>query len=207
VLVNKLCFESKSAEALTAARFGGGCALPSEIPWPKSPDGKSLVLCISLSTGFLNEHLGLTYPRGYSVSVFTTYEPGAYFLDLITYHGDPAEKKILDSGYVKVLLHETAPVIRREAACELLIAEMKPNGALEDEVAYQRSKIGGRAHLIQNENLDTGDLRFCLQLAGSDLPEQSRDVFFGEANVAYLYIPRAINEPKEFSGMFFVQCS
>lgn len=183
-----------------APRLGGGALIGGVAPWPRSPTGQPLVLAASLPAIFLAEHASIFIGAGRVASVFTTYAPGTYFLDEITYDGNPAELGLLRSGTTQVLVHAAGTLA--QGALELpaygLHARLSGGG---DALSF----IGGEPNWLQNEDLELDGLAFAWQIDGGDLPQPLRDLFYLADGVGYLYLPAQAAKGIDRSGLFFVQ--
>ncbi len=171
--------------------------------WPENPEGGKLTFIIHLPMDFVNEALGTSYPEHYAISVFTTYHKEDYFLDRITYHGDPAELAIIQNGYTKVIAHPIGQP-RNESNFIIPAREMILSETVEGP-DYIGSKMGGKPGYVQQESLSLDHLLFCLQLYGSDFGEDFKDIFFLSDAVGYLFLNVLENEND--AGIFFTQCS
>lgn len=181
-----------------APRLGGGALIGGVAHWPHGPSGRPLVLAASLPAAFLAEHAGIDIGAGRIASVFTTYAPGTYFLDEITYHGDPAELALLRRGTTQVLVHEAGTLVQGAL-------ELPPHGIHVQAGGDARSFIGGAPQWLQNEDLELGGLALALQIDGGNLPAPLRNLFYLADGVGYLYLPTQASESTDCSGLFFVQ--
>lgn len=183
-----------------APRLGGNALIGGVTPWPHSPSGQPLVLAASLPAAFLAEHTGIAIGAGRVASVFTTYAPGRYFLDEITYCGDPADLALLRSGTTQVLVHAPGTLVQGTLALPAYGLHARRNGD-GDALSF----IGGEPQWLQNEDLELNGLTFAWQIDGGDLPKPLRDLFFLADGVGYLYLPALATEGIDRSGLFFVQ--
>lgn len=181
------------------ARLGGGALIGGVASWPHSPTGRPLVLAASLPAAFLSAHAGIDIGAGRIASVFTTYAPGTYFLDEITYDGDPAELALLRRGTTQVLVHAAGTWV--QGALELPAHRIHVQADGDD----WRSFIGGEPQWLQNEDLELGGLAFAWQIDGGNLPPSLRNLFYLADGVGYLYLPAQPVEGTDRSGLFFVQ--
>lgn len=183
----------------SAPRLGGGALIGGVAPWPHGPTGQPLVLAASLPAAFLAEHAGIAIGAGRVASVFTTYAPGTYFLDAITYGGDPAELALLRRGTTQVLVHVAGALVH--GALELPAHGIHAQAGGGDALSF----IGGTPNWLQNEDLELDGLAFACQIDGGDLPQPLRDLFYLADGVGYLYLPAQAAEGIDRSGLFFVQ--
>ncbi|WP_193099772.1 hypothetical protein [Burkholderia sp. Z1] len=176
-------------------RIGGGALIGGLVTWPTTSSGESLQLVASMPANFLGIEGGPEY-----VSVFSFYSKDDYFLDRITYHGDPGEMAVIKGD-------KTTQVLFHEQGAEVFGAEAMPARKLivGDDVAqpYQGSGIGMPPGFLQNENLmlDQG-LEFYFQLYSGDFPEGWTDIFGLSDAVAYLFVDK-----NKCEGLFFVQAT
>lgn len=190
--MKRLLADAECHDALEP-RIGGGALIGGLINWPTTSSGEELQLVVSLPAKFLGVEGGAEY-----VSVFSFYSRDDYFLDRITYHGDPEEMEIIKrGGATQVVFHEKGgEVFGRDVipARRLIVG---------DDVAqpYQGSGIGVPPGFLQNENLalDKG-LEFSLQLYSGDFPANWTDIFGLSDALGYLFI-----DGKRSEGLFFAQ--
>ncbi|WP_152602010.1 MULTISPECIES: hypothetical protein [Burkholderia] len=132
------------------------------------------------------------------VSVFSLYSKDDYFLDRITYHGDPEEMRVIkSSGATQVIFHEKES--ERFGVESIPARRLVVGGDVGQP--YQGSGVGFPPGFLQNEKLtlDQG-LEFSLQLYSGDFPVGWEDIFgLGDA-LAYLFVDK-----NKFEGLFFVQ--
>jgi hypothetical protein len=200
-----------SAAAADEARIGGGALIGGVADWPVSPFGSALVLVASLPREFVAAKAGIDLGAGRIASVFTTYAKGEYFLDQITYHGDPSELALLRRGTTQVLVHDRGELVH--GAVDVPARRIDAGDAAgersedwnEDDIPNPDSLVGGDAQLLQQEELDVEGLAFALQLYGGDLAEPFRDLFYLADGVGYLYLPKNPTAGVDRSGLFFVQ--
>ena len=194
--MTSLTFENEEPNGSIEARIGGGALLPVEEEWPKNPDGNKMILLMSLPSVFIRKHIPIEIDPSLHISVFTTYDPKDYFMDLISYHGDPEEEKVILSGYTKVVIH--APGRMREEA-PLMIPSRRIEISTGD--GPTGSLIGAEAGLLQNEELPlVAGLEFVLQIYGGDFPEPFSDIFELSDNLGYLFVSQC-------QGLFFIQAT
>lgn len=198
------------AQALDA-RIGGGALIGGVADWPTSPFGSALVLVASLPAEFVATKTGIELGAGRVASVFTTYTKGEYFLDQITYHGDPSELALLRRGTTQVLVHARGELVHGAVevpACRIdadEVAGERTEEWGEDDIPNPDSLVGGEAQLLQAEDLAVDGLAFALQIYGGDLPEPFRGLFYLADGVGYLYLPQNARGDVDRSGLFFVQ--
>lgn len=187
---------SLGSEASAGPRIGGQALIGGVARWPVAPDGTQLTLVASVPGSFVNTHARAGIVPGKHVSVFTYYGPANYFLDHVTFHGDPSELAIISAGYTQVLVHERGGAV---AGGELLTAQdidVYVDDSL-DEVTFTGSKVGGNPAFLQSESIQLPGV-FCLQLASHDFLEPHEDVLGLADAVGYMYLNRD-------SGTFFTQ--
>ncbi len=200
VSVHRACTDTKQA------RLGGDALIGGIAAWPATPDGTPLSLLLSLPASFLNDRLGLTLPADHYVSVFSFYSKTAYFLEYITYHGDPSELALLSKGYTRVLLHPEGSPVSEGSKIPAMCIDVD-DAELSAGAPYQGSKIGGAPGLLQAEALALDGQRFGLQVHGNDFPAPYTDALFLSDAVGYLFVdPRAAPTAGcSHAGTFFVQ--
>lgn len=178
----------------SAPRLGGGALIGGVAPWPHGSTGQPLVLAASLPAAFLAEHADIAIGAGRVASVFTTYAPGTYFLDAITYGGAPAELALLRRGTTQVLVHVAGALVH--GALELPAHGIHAQAGGGDALSF----IGGAPNWLQNEDLELDGLAFACQcqIDGGDL-------FYLADGMGYLYLPAQAAEGIDRSGLFFVQ--
>jgi hypothetical protein len=186
--------------AAEAPRVGGGALLGGIADWPRDPFGRPLVLVASLPADFVAEKMGIDLGAGRVASAFTTYPKGEYFLDQITYHGDPSELALLRKGATQVLVHERGDLVH--GAIEMPARCIAADTPADEDV---HSMLGGEARLLQEESLAIDGLAFALQIYGGDLPESFRDLFYLTDGIGYLYLPASVTKGTDRTGLFFVQ--
>lgn len=200
---NIIGFEAVNSEH-NVFRIGGKSLLPADIEWPVNPEGKKLTFILNIPTSFLNDVLCYKYPGNKIISVFTTYSKKEYFLDTIGYHGDSEELKNIKQGFTKVILHDVG--IPRNDADYLIPAQRLVVGVESDSTSEDiGSLLGGKPILLQNENLEIDSYQFCMQLYGSDFPEEFEDIFYLSDSIGYLFLNKDGNT--DDIGIFFTQCT
>ena len=185
-------------------RMGGKSLLPEEMEWPVNPNGEKMTLVLNIPTYFLNDVLGYNYPQDKVISVFTTYNTDDYFLDVIVYHGDSEELNNIKGGFTKVILHDIgAP--RNDSDYLIPARKLIIGDGVDFNEEYVGSFWGGNPVFLQNENLEIDAYQFCMQLYGSDFPEEFQDIFYLNDSVGYLFLNKKIE--RNDMGIFFTQCS
>ncbi len=194
-----LAFDASHPQS-SNARIGGGALIGGVTDWPRGPLGHPLVLVASLPAAFLAEHAGIAIGAGRIASVFSTYLPGEYFLDHITYHGDATELALLRQGTTQVLVHAPGTLVQGGA-------ELPAHGIRVRQGGMAQSLIGDRAQWLQAEDLALDGLAFALQIYGGDLPAPLRNLFYLADSVGYLYLPTQTSPGTDRNGLFFVQAT
>ncbi len=183
-------------------RIGGEALIDGVANWPRSPEGEPLVLIASLPNSFISQATGLKLAPNFYTSIFSYYSSDDYFLDQITYHGDPEELSWIKRGSTKVLQHPAGKRLSPSAVIPMYRL------ALGESVTHNNkahgSHIGGKPGLLQNEQLDLQDLAFALQLSGSDFPKAYSDIFALADAIGYISL-KENNDAIGESGLFFVQ--
>ncbi|AXF19441.1 hypothetical protein CUJ89_02205 [Burkholderia pyrrocinia] len=177
-------------------RVGGVALLGSIENWSTTTSGEPLHLIASFPARFL----GIERGRDEFVSVFSFYSKRHYFLDRVTYHGDPSEMRVIEGeGTTRVVFHDRQ--------CEVFEANTIPTRRLIAgelaERAFQGSGLGGFPGFLQNESIAIDSrFEFALQLYGGDFPEGWSDIFGLSDAVGYLFVDKLAGE-----GLFFVQAT
>ena len=200
---NIIEFEEVSSE-LNILRIGGKSLLPEDMEWPVNPNGEKLTLILSIPTNLLNDVLNYNYPKDKIVSVFTTYNKKDYFLDCIVYHGDVEELNNIRRGFTKVVLHDIGKP-RNDSDYLIPAQKLIIGDTADDTDEYGGSLMGGNPVFVQNENLETDEYQFCMQLYGADFPEKFQDIFYLSDSIGYLYLNKEADI--DDIGIFFTQCS
>jgi hypothetical protein len=206
MVVTKAIHCSTPCSNCNLPRIGGGALIGGVIDWPAVPEGLPLTLVMSLPTTFLNESAGFELPDGHFISVFSYYPQGEYFLDMITYHGTQEELDWLRKGYTRVILHREGNEVSGPVSIPAMAIEIGDT-ALDVNVAYQGSKIGGEPGLLQDEPLALGEARFALQIYGGNFPKPDRGIFGLSDAVGYLFIDQEPTANAKGAGTFFVQAT
>lgn len=192
-------------------RVGGGALIGGITDWPPGPFGHPLVLVASLPAEFVAATTGIDLGAGRIASVFTTYTPGAYFLDQVTYHGDPSELALLRQGTTQVLVHDRGSLVHGAVEVPARRIEAREWGAersvdwSDEDIPNSCSLAGGAERLLQEEPLALDGLAFALQIYGGDLPQPFRGLFHLADGVGYVYLPTRAANGIDRSGLFFVQ--
>lgn len=185
-------------------RIGGKSFLPYDIEWPINPNGEKLTLIINLPTNFLNSSFQFNYPKDMVISVFTTYNTEDYFLDSIVYHGDTEEFNNIKKGFTKVILHSIGSP-RNDSDFLIPAKKIIIDEKVNESTDYYGSFLGTSPVFLQKEKLELNDYQFCMQISGSDFPEEFQDIFYLNDSIGYLFLRREgdLND----IGLFFTQCN
>jgi hypothetical protein len=186
-------------------RVGGGPLIGGVLDWPTTPNGVELTLLMSLPTKFLNDNIDTNLPDDKFISVFSFYSKKEYFLEYITYHGDPSELILLRKGYTRVFMHDIGDEIHRANEITAMLIEIKEN--LSGEVDhFQGSKLGNPISFLQNNQIKLENQNFVLQIYGGDFPENHKDILFLSDAIGYLFLDSNPNSGSTIdAGTFFVQ--
>ena len=185
-------------------RIGGKSLLPNDIKWPRNPNKEKLTFILNIPADFLNFRFSFDFLSGMVISVFTTYNTKDYFLDSIVYHGDMEELKNIKNDFTKVILHSVGSP--RNDSDYLIPARKIVIGEGRDELEdSEGSFIGTDPVFLQNEILELDAYQFCMQICGSDFPEEFEDIFYLNDSIGYLYLNREGN--LNDVGLFFTQCT
>ncbi len=181
--------------------LGGGEARVGA--WPKNPQGEPLLLVATFECSKFNQAVNLNImPDDSLLYVFSTYSNSDYFLDSVTYGGDPAELKGILSGYTKVMVadakaHQSSPI----ESIPKLSTEFQDDTVSEDEfiVSSMFSATFPKALVLPGEIRK--DYDFVCQLYSSDFPDPFKDIFYLTDAVGYLLLKKS----GAGEGLFFVQ--
>lgn len=191
--MKQLMLDAECTDALEP-RIGGGALIGGIASWPTTSAGEPLQLVASLPIDFVCTDT----ENGIFISIFSFYSSNEYFLDRVTYHGDPSELNFIQkNNNTCVIFHKRGDQVFGDTtipARKIVVG---------DEVSspFQGSGIGSPAGLLQNEDLVMeNDLTFSLQLYAGDFPDGWTDIFGLSDALGYLYI-----NPKMREGLFFVQ--
>lgn len=195
-----LAFVPLDAADVEPARLGGDALLGGVADWPAGLDGQPLALLLSLPAAFIAQCTGIAMERGQMVSVFTTYAPGSYYLDQITYHGDASELALLRKGATQVLVHPRGTPVR--VGSPLAPYQLRIE---DDGLRVGSTFASGAPEFLQAEPLALEGLAFALQIYAGDLPPAWRDIFYLRDAVAYLFIPLQALPGVDRSGLLFTQ--
>ncbi|MTW02888.1 hypothetical protein [Pseudoduganella ginsengisoli] len=186
---------------LLLPRIGGEALIEGVTDWPLSPNGLPLTLVASIPNSFIAKHTGFELPEDHYTSVFSYYSDSDYFLDQITYHGDPDELSYLMQGSTKVIQHRIGGNISKGTFIPSHLMEI---GSFTSNDKDCGSRIGGNPCLLQNETIQTEEFIFALQLRSSDFPSKFNDIFGIPDALGYLFL-RENPQVSDRCGLFFVQ--
>jgi hypothetical protein len=192
---------SKTTDNIFSPRIGGGALIGGIIDWPRSPNGQLLTLIASIPNTFITNNTELKLSKDLYTSVFSYYSEVDYFLDQITYHGDPDELSGLMQGATKVMQHPAGEIIHGKTEIPQHLLEIGDVILSDDDCG---SRIGGNPCILQNETLKTDDLKFSLQFRSSDFPGKFSDVFGVLDALGYLFL-KENSQLSDMDGLFFVQ--
>ena len=181
--------------------FGGQAA--EVVAWPVNPDGDPLTLVASIDCSKIKGDIkNSSLPGAGVLYVFSTYSKSDYFLENITYSGDPSELESILSGYTLVVRSEggvfqTSPV----DSIPEVVTELKDRQIEEEDFPIFSMFSDSAPHgMIVPETL-TVEYDFICQLYSSDFSEPFKDIFYLTDAVGYLFLKK--NGSGE--GVFFVQ--
>jgi hypothetical protein len=184
----------------SAITFGGTSAFVSS--WPYNPDGDPLLLVATIDFALLKgqANLGALPDSGY-ISIFSTYSKSDYFLENITYSGDPSELENIRAGYTVVTYSDNTTV------------EISPAGGIpkvltdlvDTELAAGEFPVFSMCSTQPPTGLEvpadiSADYEFGLQLYSSDFPEPYEDIFYLTDAIGHLFLR------KSASGEGFFLC-
>jgi hypothetical protein len=171
--------------------------------WPVNPDGEPLTLVATIDFSKIQ---GLerveSVPGEGTLHVFTTYSKSDYFLDNVTYSGDPSELEAILSGYTLVVrgqggLFQESPVDSvPEAATEL-----KDRDISEDDFPVFSMISNVVPHGVILPEAFVAEYDFLCQFYSSDFSDPFKDIFYLTDAVGYLFLKK----DRSGAGVFFVQ--
>lgn len=197
----KQIIPSDSVAVSSGVTLGGKAA--EVAAWPLNPDGDPLTLVASINCSKIKGDIkNSCIPSEGVLYIFSTYSKTDYFLENITYSGDPSELESILSGYTLVVLGEggvfqDSPV----ASIPEMATELK-NRQIKDEDFPVFSMISDFAPhgMIVSETLML-DYAFVSQLYSGDFSEPFKDIFYLSDAVGYLFLKK----DGSGEGLFFVQ--
>ncbi|SDI64348.1 protein of unknown function [Pseudomonas flavescens] len=180
--------------------LGGASAKLTD--WPVNPDGAPLVLVATLECAPLRQFLEYNaIPRAGVMYVFSTYSRSGYFLDNLTYSGDPAELDAIVSGYTLVTLAN---------ADSDIVSPSEPVPARR--VTFKDTEVEAGTYPVFSMLTDTPphgialplalqkEYDFVMQLYSSDFPDPFTDLFYLTDAVGCLLLKK----DGSGDGLFFV---
>ncbi|MHC8319080.1 DUF1963 domain-containing protein [Pseudomonas sp. LB3P31] len=197
----KQIIPSDSVSVSSGITLGGQAA--EVVAWPLNPDGDPLTLVASINCSKIKGYTKKSsMPTEGVLYIFSTYSKSDYFLENITYSGDPSELESILSGYTLVVLgnggvFQASPVDSiPEMATELIDKQ------IEDKDFPVFSMISDLAPngMIVPEGLIL-DYDFTCQLYSADFSEPFKDIFYLSDAVGYLFLKK----DGSGEGLFFVQ--
>ena len=197
----KQIIPSDSVAVSSGVTLGGQVA--EVVAWPLNPDGDPLTLVASIDCSKIKgDTKKNSMPSEGVLYIFSTYSKSDYFLENITYSGDPSELDSILSGYTLVVLggggvFKTSPV----DSIPEMTTELK-NRQLEDKDFPVFSMIADfPPHGMTVPDALILDYDFICQLYSADFSEPFKDIFYLSDAVGYLFLKK--DESGE--GLFFVQ--
>lgn len=173
------------------------------VEWPVNPDGEPLLLVASFDCARVKSVVrSSVLPDNGMLYVFSTYSKSEYFLENITYSGDPSELAGILSGYTKVVYSQgggaqSSPVDSIPRSETNLIDRIV--GDDDFPVFSMISDVAPRGIIeVDDLNLEYG---FFCQLYSSDFSEPFKDIFYLTDAVGYVFLKR----DNSGEGLFFVQ--
>ncbi|WP_373233283.1 DUF1963 domain-containing protein [Cohnella sp.] len=162
-----------------AIYFGGDTAKVER--WPQNPDGDDLTLLFSIDCAALQKETAREdLPSEGIIHVFSTYSKQDYFLDYITYSGDPAEYELITSGYTSVTYSEINMKEIRSPAASMpkLNMELVDYAITEEEFSTASFISLSVPNGILAADQISGDYNFFCQVYSSDFPEPYQDALY-----------------------------
>jgi hypothetical protein len=191
----------EKSDILSGVTLGGDTA--SVGSWPVNPDGEPLVLVATIECALLKKHASVNaLPNTGHICLFSTYSAGEYFLENITYSGDPSELEGIKAGYTAVVFSEgsaqqpspanTIPATNTQLVKRTLSEDEFPVFSLCSSTPPNGLNIPQDIAV---------DYEFVLQLYSADFPDPFKDIFYLTDAVGCLLL----NKNGSGEGLFFVQ--
>lgn len=186
--------------------MGGDEARLSE--WPKNPDGNYLTLLFTIDCqSFQKETNRVDIPAVGFIHVFSTYDRQDYFLDVITYSGDPEELRLVESGYTLVVYSVDEQSIKSPLECmPRLNMELIDYEIGEDEFSLASLVSEVTPNGVLSAKALSEDYTFFCQIYSSDFPEPFQDALYLTDALGFLFI-RKVQDESNLFGLFFVQAA
>jgi len=182
--------------------FGGDTAYLSA--WPKNPEGRDLLLLLTIDCKVVKQRLGRTdLPSNGFLHVFSTYDADEYFIDSITVDEVQQQKGV--ASYTYVVHTEDTKSIRSPRPPIPLRAANFEEGLIGDDELTILSLMANDAPagaLIPAEL--AANYNFLCQVYSSDFPAPFQDALYMTDGVGYLLVNKNIRDDKS-DGCFYVQ--
>jgi hypothetical protein len=192
---------TRPTNELLLPRIGGEALIGGIIDWPNNSNSEPLTLVASVPNTFITRHTGIKLRQDLYTSTFSYYSETEYFLDQITYHGNPDELSCINHGTTRVVQH---PLGKNIHAGPIIPPHLIEIGEFTVDNEDCGSRIGGNPCLLQNESLDTHDMKFAIQFRSADFPKIFNDIFGILDALGYLFLKENSQLSAE-DGLFFVQ--
>ncbi|MBP0953985.1 DUF1963 domain-containing protein [Pseudomonas sp. 20GA0080] len=160
--------------------LGGNSAKISA--WPLNPDGEKLVLVATIDCKSLAASVNYRcVPKNGFIYVFSTYSKSDYFLENITYSGDPSELDSILEGYTAVVLSSAECSTEKSGAVESIprVGTSLVDKEVSDDEFPVFSMLSDKVPNGTNLPDDImAEYDFFMQLYSSDFPEPFQDIFY-----------------------------
>ncbi|MEX6664249.1 DUF1963 domain-containing protein [Pseudomonas sp. W2-17] len=171
--------------------------------WPSNPDGEPLLLVATIECALLKKTTAITaLPNTGFLSIFSTYSTTEYFLENITYSGDPSELEAIKAGYTAVVFSEgeaqqSSPV----SSVPVTVTRLENREVSEDAFPVFSLCSSTPPNGLEVPADIANEYEFVLQLYSADFPDPFKDIFYLSDALGYLFL----NKNGSGEGLFFVQ--
>ncbi|BDR57627.1 DUF1963 domain-containing protein [Xylocopilactobacillus apicola] len=183
-------------------KFGGGAFLQGE--WPKNPAGKDLSLLFTIDTDKLNSKVSdLNLPSNKFISVFSTYDENDYFLDDVSFSGDPLELEDIE-GYTKVTISDQSSIQNNSNAFDSKDVNLVETEISDDDFPAFSLISDQIPNGLSGSEIFNDEYRFICQVYSMDLPPYDGSALYLSDAIGYLFLKKNIVDNND-AGFFFVQ--
>ncbi|WP_455914954.1 DUF1963 domain-containing protein [Pseudomonas syringae] len=171
--------------------------------WPSNSDGEPLLLVATIECALLKKTTAVNaLPSTGFLSIFSTYSTSEYFLENITYSGDPSELESIKAGYTAVVFSEGGAQQPSPVSSVPVTATRLENRKLSDD----EFPVFSLCSSTPPNGLETpagiaNEYEFVLQLYSADFPDPFKDIFYLTDAIGCLFLTK--NGSGE--GLFFIQ--
>ncbi|WP_122456262.1 DUF1963 domain-containing protein [Pseudomonas viridiflava] len=198
--VKEIIVEGNADSSIIA--LGGNSA--KVLAWPVNPDGEELVLVATVDCKNLAASVNYgCVPESGFIYVFSTYGKTDYFLENITYSGDPSELESILGGYTAVVFSSAESSIEKRGTVESIPrvgTRLESKEVPKDEFpvfSMLSDKIPNGINLPSDI---MAEYDFFMQLYSSDFPEPFQDIFYLTDAVGCLLLKK----DGTGEGLFFI---